>query len=207
MIIEAPPGKKITFLYDQRLDAEPTLDITFVVHEAGILDAQMIFCGRSSNCNLKISMLGSRGQATLRGAYFLSDDQKFELNVVQEHKVGNTESHVTLKGALAGRAHVSYTGTIKIEEQASHSNASQENKNILLSEHARAVSVPNLEALTNEVQCAHGSAVGQLDEEQLLYLQTRGIPYERAKKVLLTGFFADIVSADVDLEQLLDRVL
>jgi Fe-S cluster assembly protein SufD len=204
------PHASVTFLHDQGWD-EGAIDatrITFHIHESSSLDAQLIISGgTSSKREIKIAMLGERASACVQGAYVLAGDQQLELSCVQLHQAPNAESNLVLKGALAGKAHATYTGTIRIEQCASGSNASQENKNILLSEHARALSVPNLEALTNDVRCAHGSAVGQLDAEQIWYMQTRGIPHAQAKKLLLQGFFADIVSANTDLEPLLEKLL
>jgi len=204
------PHASVTFVHDQGWD-EGTVDatrITFHLYESSSLDAQLIISGgTSSKREIKIAMLGEQASARVRGAYLLAGDQQLEISCVQLHQASNAESNLVLKGALAGKAQATYTGTIRIEEHASGSNASQENKNILLSEHARALSVPNLEALTSDVRCAHGSAVGQLDAEQIWYMQTRAIPLAQAKKLLLQGFFADIVSADMDLEPLLEKVV
>ncbi len=203
-----PATKKLTFLYDQRIDTEDVLNLTFELHQSSTLNAQFIFADRtSSKCSIKIIMLGQRAQATINGAYFLNGEQKFELNVMQEHLGKDSESHVICKGVLAGSAFAKYEGVITIAANAPHSVASQENKNILLSGKARAVSVPNLQALNNEVQCSHGSAVGQLDADQLWYMQTRAISMARAQHLLLEGFFMDTVSPDVDLGRLLERVV
>lgn len=204
------PHTSVTFLHDQGW-ADGAVDatrITFHMHESSSLDAQLIISGgTSSKREIKIAMIGEQASARLRGAYLLAGDQQLEFSCVQLHEAPNAESNLVLKGALAGKAQATYTGTIRIEEHAAGSNALQENKNILLSEHARALSVPNLEALTSDIRCAHGSAVGQLDAEQIWYMQTRGIPHAQAKKLLLQGFFADIVSAEIELEPLLEKVL
>lgn len=207
-IITIPPGKSLTFLYDQRIDQEDLLDVVFELYEASKLEVRMIFAGHSSSaCNIKIVMMGMHAQASVRGAYFLRDEQKLAVNVVQEHVVGTNESHVVFKGALAGSSLAEYAGTVVIKSGAAKSNASQENKNLLLSPTARARSVPNLEALTNDIKCAHGSAVGQLDFDQLVYLQSRGIGLARAKELLLEGFFADIISADGELKKLVESIV
>lgn len=198
MNIEIAAGKKLTFSYDQRQDPEDILDLTFVLHESSTLDADFIFAGHaSSKCQIKIIMMGQRAQATIRGAYFLRKEEKLELHVMQDHRVKKCESLVLCKGALADASYARYDGMITIAHDAPETSASQENKNILLDVKARAVSVPNLQALNNEVQCSHGSAVGPLDTEQLWYLQSRGLADEQAKKLLLAGFFGDIVMPDV----------
>ena len=104
---------------------------------------------------------------------------------------------MVIKGALHDNAFAHYQGNICIEKNASGSYASQENKNILLSNAARVVSVPNLEVLNNEVKCFHGSAIGRFDEEQLFYAACRGIDEKAAEKILLKAFFTDVVDGEL----------
>lgn len=203
------PHASLKFIHDQAWDvAVDELNITFWLHESSSLDAQFILSGaQSSKREIKVVMLGEHSRARLLGGYVLAQNQQLEISCTQLHQAPNSESEVIFKGALGGHAQGTYFGTIKIEENASGSQASQENKNILLSERAHAISIPNLEALTNEIQCGHGSAVGHLDDQQIWYLQSRGIALEHAKKLLLQGFFADIVSPDMNIESLLEKVL
>lgn len=206
MNIEIAAGKKLTFFYDQQLDVQDQLDITFSLYDASVLDAQFIFAGRpSTRCSITIRLLGERARATLQGAYFLTEQEQFELNVEQEHHVAHSESSVVCRGVLAGSSYAKYNGLITIYQDAPQSAASQENKNILLDGRARALSIPNLQALNNDVQCSHASAVGPLDKEQLWYMQTRGMEAGKAKKLLLESFFADIVVPD-RLPSLLERL-
>ena len=105
-----------------------------------------------------------------------------------------------MKGVLSGTAYAHYHGTVRMEKEARGAYASQENKNMLLSSGARALSVPSLEVLTHDVHCFHGSAIGRFDEEQLLYAGSRGIDEKTAQRLLLHAFFADLFS-DMGLKE------
>ena len=100
---------------------------------------------------------------------------------------------VKIKGVVAQRAQSVFQGMIRIDEGASKSDADLNNKNILMDGTAQAISEPQIEVLTDDVACAHGSAVGQLDAEQLFYVQSRGIGLKNSRKLLLKAFLLDIV--------------
>ncbi len=85
-----------------------------------------------------------------------------------------------------------YSGLIRLREEAQKAEAYQTNRNLVLSEGARAESIPNLEILANDVQCSHGSTVGPIDDDQLYYLSSRGIPPEAAERLIVLGFFDDV---------------
>ncbi|NND84905.1 MAG: Fe-S cluster assembly protein SufD, partial [Acidimicrobiia bacterium] len=106
----------------------------------------------------------------------------------------NTSSDVFLKGAVEDEASSVFTGLLRIEEDATRTSAFETNRNLVLSESASAQSVPNLEILCNDVICGHGSTVGQLEEEHLYYLMSRGLPKDRAERVLVRGFFEEIIN-------------
>lgn len=144
----------------------------------------------SISLHLKIILQGEHSQAHVKGLYLLSGDQKVTIKTEQIHIGRATESSLKINGALCGTAYAEYSGMIHIAESGAQSNATLENKNILLSDHARVQSVPSLEVLTNDVHCTHGSAIGYLDGEQLLYMQSRGLDSAQAKRLLLEGFFA-----------------
>ena len=131
----------------------------------------------------------------------LSDEHNVMIETFQHHQAAHSSSCLIVKGALQGKASAHYAGTIRVEKQAYGSYASQENKNILLSAQARAVSIPNLEVLNNEVKCFHASAIGRFDNEQLFYIATRGIDEKVAQQILLDAFFADVVDGNESLIQ------
>ncbi|MEM9490475.1 MAG: SufD family Fe-S cluster assembly protein [Myxococcota bacterium] len=121
-------------------------------------------------------------------------EQALDFRTFQTHVAPNTHSDLVFKGALDGSSRSIYTGLIRIEPNASGVEAYQTNRNIKLSEHAWAESVPNLEIENNDVKCSHASAVGPIDDEQKFYLESRGVPTEVAERLVVQGFFADIVA-------------
>ena len=147
---------------------------------------------KSIELTLEINLQQQGAQAHIAGYYVLKNDQQATIKTMQHHNAPNTRSTLALNGILYDASQVVYDGTILIEQHANYSDASQSNKNMLFGPKARAISVPNLEVKNHEVQCKHGSAVGQIDPEQLFYMQTRGLNSESAKKMLLDGFIKEV---------------
>src|SRR5260370_13612685 len=122
--------------------------------------------------------------------YYASGEQFFDFQTLQDHRVGNTRSDLLFKGALEDVARTVYAGLIRIEKYAARSDAYQANRNLVLSDKAKATSIPMLEIDNNDVRCTHGATVGPVDPEHLFYLRSRGIPEATAKRMLIQGFFA-----------------
>lgn len=125
--------------------------------------------------------------------YFASGTQMHDFRTLQIHDAPRTHSDLLFKGAVGGTARSVYTGLIRIAHDAAHSEAFQTNRNLTLGEGAWAESVPNLEILTNEVKCSHASTVGSIDDEQRFYLESRGVPPEVAERLIVFGFFNDVL--------------
>ena len=125
--------------------------------------------------------------------YFASKTQMHDFRTLQIHDAPRTHSELLFKGAVGGTARSVYTGLIKIGKTAAHSEAFQTNRNLTLGEGAWAESVPNLEIETNEVKCSHASTVGSIDEEQRFYLESRGIAPDVAERLIVFGFFNDVL--------------
>lgn len=140
-----------------------------------------------TDCNMK----GRGAQANIYAAYLGGFDQTLEFRTFQNHSAAKTTSNLLYKGAVAGDSHSIYSGMIRIDKGAVGSNAFQTNRNLVLSESAHADSVPNLDIQENDVRCSHASAVGPLDEEQLYYLEGRGISTRVAEKLIVRGFFKE----------------
>jgi Fe-S cluster assembly protein SufD len=119
--------------------------------------------------------------------------QMHDFRVLQDHIAGNSTSDMLFKGAVAGTSRAVYTGLIHIGKQASGSKAFQTNRYITLSEGAWAESVPNLEIENNDVRCSHASAIGPVDEEQRFYLESRGVPSPVAERLIVLGFFEEVL--------------
>jgi Fe-S cluster assembly protein SufD len=135
------------------------------------------------------------GDAELLGLYFADDGQHLEHRSYIDHAVPHCRSNVAYKGALQGAsAHTVWVGDVMIRAEAVGTDTYELNRNLILSDGARADSVPNLEILTGEVFGAgHASATGRFDDEQLFYLQARGIPADEARRLVVRGFFAEII--------------
>ena len=145
----------------------------------------------------------ARTEARLTGAganteqvalYFAGGDQMHDFRTIQDHDAPHTNSDLLFKGAVQDRAWSVYTGNIVIREHAGGTAANQTNRNLTLSEGAWAESVPNLDIRTNDVKCSHASTVGPIDEEQHFYLESRGVRPEVAERLVVLGFFDEVIA-------------
>jgi Fe-S cluster assembly protein SufD len=158
-----------------------------------------------------VEFVGSGSVADLYGVYFATDGQHLEHRIHVDHNVPNAKSRVNYKGALAGNeAHTVWIGDVYIHKGADGTDTYELNRNLLLSDGARADSVPNLEIETGEIIGAgHASTTGRFDDEQLFYLQSRGIPAEVARRLVIRGFFIEIIdklkNAEIQ-ERLMQRI-
>ncbi|ANR92914.1 Fe-S cluster assembly protein SufD [Mycobacterium avium] len=142
------------------------------------------------------------GDAELLGLYFADDGQHLESRLLVDHAQPDCKSNVLYKGALQGDpasalpdAHTVWVGDVLIRAEATGTDTFEVNRNLVLTDGARADSVPNLEIETGEIAGAgHASATGRFDDEQLFYLRSRGIPEEQARRLVIRGFFAEIIS-------------
>ena len=135
------------------------------------------------------------GEVEMVGLYFADTDQHQEHRLFVDHAVPNCKSRVTYKGALQGTgAHVVWVGDVLIQAEAEGTDTYELNRNLVLTDGARADSVPNLEIETGEIAGAgHASATGRFDDEQLFYLMARGIPEVDARRLVVRGFFAELI--------------
>ncbi len=177
-------GRKAWHLADQRarLDKDATLKLFNVTLGA-----------KFSKTRVEASLVGPGATAELKGIYFASGEQFFDFHTLQDHQVGNTTSDLLFKGALQDVARTVYAGLIRIEKGAARSDAYQANRNLVLSDKAKATSIPMLEIDNNDVRCTHGATVGPVDENHLFYLRSRGIPEMTAKRMIVQGFFGQVL--------------
>ncbi len=144
-------------------------------------------------------LAGQGATSRVTGAYFADGTQHLDYDTFQEHMAPSTTSDFAFKGALRDEARTVWRGMIRVEEGAQKTNAYQENRNLLLSKAAHADSIPGLEILANDVRCTHGATLGQVDRELLFYLMTRGLNRAEAERVIVRGFFQDVLDR-VELE-------
>jgi Fe-S cluster assembly protein SufD len=143
--------------------------------------------------DLRVNLEGDGSSSNMVGLYFGEGSQTLDYRLVVNHIGRNTTSDVFLKGALEDEAQSVFTGLLRIEKNAQKTSTFETNRNLVLSENAKAHSVPNLEILCDDVVCGHGSSVGPLEEGHLYYLQSRGLRRERAERLLIRGFFTEVI--------------
>jgi Fe-S cluster assembly protein SufD len=137
-------------------------------------------------------LAGSGAESDLTAVYFGDGDQMLDFRTLQDHDAPNTRSDLLFKGAVEDTAQSVYSGLIRIRRGGQKSVAFQTNRNLVLTEGAEAKSVPNLEIEADDVKCSHASTVGPVDDDQLYYLATRGVPPEEAERLIVLGFFDDV---------------
>jgi Fe-S cluster assembly protein SufD len=181
---------------DQRVRAERDATVRLVAVGLG---------GRFAKNRIAASLTGPGASAELKALFFGSGQQFFDFHTLQEHRVGNTTSDLLFKGALRDEARSVYAGLIRIDPGASRSDAYQANRNLLLSKSARAHSIPMLEILNNDVRCTHGATVAPVDPEHMFYLESRGIPAPTAERMIVHGFFGEVLDR-IPVQQARDLV-
>ncbi|HUQ40120.1 MAG TPA: SufD family Fe-S cluster assembly protein [Acidimicrobiales bacterium] len=167
-----------------------------VGRNASLSSANVALGGDYARSRVDVEMAGEGGNADLVAVYFSDGRQTHDFRTLQDHHGRRTTSDLSFKGAVAGEAHAVYTGLIRVNPGAAGTSAFLTNRNVVLSEHARVDSVPNLDIINeNDLRnCGHASASGPIDTDQLFYLESRGVPTETAKRLVVLGFFDDVLA-------------
>src|SRR3954471_31796 len=168
--------------------------VSTVEADATLTSVSAAFGGDYARQRTDCRLVGRGAAGNLRAVYFGEGNQMLDFRTFQDHVAPDTTSNLLFKGAVAGHSRSVYTGMIRVRKNARGTNAFQTNRNIKLSEGAWAESVPNLEIENNDVRCSHASAVGPIDEEQRFYLESRGVPTAIAERLIVTGFFDEVLS-------------
>jgi Fe-S cluster assembly protein SufD len=166
---------------------------------------QTMLGAQMAKANSYFDLAGEGAQAFVNGFLFGDERQHFHLHTLQRHLVPHTTSDLLIKSCLKDRARSVYQGLIQVSEGAQHTDAYQANRNLLLSESARADSIPGLEILANDVRCTHGATIGHVDAEQMYYLMARGLPRLEAQRLIVEGFFAPVLDR-IPLEGVRDQL-
>jgi Fe-S cluster assembly protein SufD len=175
--------------------------------------------GRDARLDWVVSVMGTRlvknfqtveldGQgswARMSGLFFANNRQHFDLDTQQNHNAPDTVSDLLYKGALKDKARSVWQGLIKAQKDSQRIDGFQANRNLLLAKTARADSIPGLEIEADDVRCTHASTVGQIDEREVFYLMSRGIPRDTAVKMVVEGFFAPVMER-IPIEGVRDRI-
>ena len=189
-------GAKVEYVSLQNLARETW---HFASHRARVeRDAELDwvaggFGSKKGKVRIENDLAGQGATSRVTGAYFADGAQHLDYDTLQEHIAPNTTSDFAFKGALRDEATAVWRGMIRVEPDAQKTNAYQENRNLLLSKTAHADSIPGLEILANDVRCTHGATLGQVDRDQLFYLMARGLSRSEAERLIVRGFFADVL--------------
>ncbi|MGE3465759.1 MAG: Fe-S cluster assembly protein SufD [Pyrinomonadaceae bacterium] len=150
--------------------------------------------GRLSRHDIDVKFTAEGGEAWVDGLYMLGGSQHHDTHSIIDHTVPNCNSHQNYKGVLNDNSRGVFNGKVFVRENAHGTDAQQSNKNLLLSNDARVDTKPQLEIFNDDVKCSHGATVGQLEDEELFYLLTRGLPETLAKNLLTYGFAEEVIN-------------
>jgi Fe-S cluster assembly protein SufD len=163
------------------------------------------FGSKKGKVRIQNDLAGPGATSRVTGAYFADSDQHLDYDTFQEHIAPDTESDFAFKGALRDTATAVWRGMIRVERDAQKTNAYQECRNLMLSPTTHAVPIPGLEILANDVRCTHGATVSRVDREQLFYLMSRGLQRAEAERLIVRGFFQDVLDR-IELEPVREAV-
>jgi Fe-S cluster assembly protein SufD len=168
--------------------------VSRVEAQSTLRSASISFGGDYARLRTDCRMVGRGAAGELDAVYFGELDQTLDFRTFQDHVAPDCTSNLLFKGAVGGRSRSVYTGMIRVGKEARGTNAFQTNRNVKLSDGAWAESVPNLVIENNDVKCSHASAVGPVDEEQRFYLESRGVPTDEAERLIVSGFFDEVLA-------------
>ena len=178
--------------------------------DATINSLVVSFGSQLARTNVEAGLSAPGSDSEMLGLYFTDEDQVIDHHTLQDHLAPNAHSDLLYKGALRDESLTVFSGLIRVEPGAQKTDAYQTNRNLILgTDEAMAVSLPNLEIMADDVKCSHGSTTGQVDEVELFYLMSRGIPRVEAEKLVVFGFFGEVTSRIPlkGLKEKLDRAI
>ena len=167
----------------------------------------VVLPGESREINLSIDLCGPGAEAHLKGLYLCAGSENVRFNILMNHLTPGCKSTQIFKGIAGGDASVSFEGRIVVAPDAQQTEAFQESHNIVLSDNAKVTTQPQLEIYADDVKCSHGATVGRLNEEELYYMRSRGIPEGSAKVLQMLSFLSPVIplGREKEVEELLYR--
>lgn len=193
----AGDGANVHYVGIQRLGKGPFYQAAqrTIASRDATLDSLNVSLGASvTRIDLNARLVGPGASSEMLGLYFGDGDQHFDHCTSQDHVAPDAYSNLLYKGALDGASRSVFRGIIRVHPGAQRTDAYQTNRNLMLSESARADSLPNLEIEADDVKCSHGATIGQLDGETLFYLLSRGMTRTQAERLVVMGFLGDVLS-------------
>ena len=210
----AGPGAKVTYVCAQNWGDKVValqMNTTAVDHDASAVSLNLNLGSRYSRFESLSRLVGEGARSDLLAVAVATNEQEFDARTLQDHISPHTASDLLYKNALDDRARCTFGGLIRVEPHAHFTDEYQKVRNLLLSDDSEANSMPGLEILADNVRCTHGATSGQINEEEMFYLRSRGIPVPVAQRLIVTGFLNEVVqrldqAAIGDyLNQLIDR--
>ncbi len=192
----AGPGAKVTYVCAQNWADNVValqMNTTTVDHDASAVSLNLHLGSRYSRFESLSRLIGEGGRSDLLAVCVAKHQQEFDARTLQDHVSPHTASDLLYKNALDDRARTIFGGLIRVEPHAHFTDAYQKVRNLLLSDDSEANSMPGLEILADNVRCTHGATSGQINEDELFYLRTRGIPVPVAQRLIVAGFLDEVV--------------
>src|SRR6184192_1342243 len=210
----AGPGAKVTYVCAQNWGENVValqMNSTTVDHDASAMSLNLHLGSKYSRFESLSRLVGEGARSDLLAVAVATNEQEFDARTLQDHISPHTASDLLYKNALDDRARTTFGGLIRVEPHAHFTDAYQKVRNLLLSDDSEANSMPGLEILADNVRCTHGATSGQINEDEMFYLRSRGIPVPVAQRLIVTGFLNEVIqrldqAAIADyLNQLIDR--
>ncbi len=192
----AGPGAKITYVCAQNWGDDVRalqMNTTTVDHDGSAMSLNLNLGSRYSRFESLSRLVGEGARSDLLAVAVATAEQEFDARTLQDHLTPHTTSDLLYKNALDDRARCTFGGLIRVEPHAHFTDAYQKVRNLLLSDDAEANSMPGLEILADNVRCTHGATSGQVDEDELFYLRSRGIRTKLAQRLIVAGFLNEVI--------------
>lgn len=201
--IFAGPGARVRYISLQDWGSGMThlaVQRATLARDAQLRSLAVSFGASLSRTEVEGVLAGPGAYSEMLGVYFTDGTQHFDHRSLQDHAAPHGTSDLLYKGALKDASRAVYSGLIHVHPGAQKTDAFQTNRNVVLSDQAKADSIPNLEIENNDVRCSHAASVGPVDEDVLFYLQSRGIPADEGERLIVRGFFQEVLDR-VGLEE------
>jgi len=166
---------------------------TIVARDAAVKNLHVHLGARHARTESVSRLTGEGARSEMLAVTAASGTQEFDQRTLQDHQAPGTSSDLLYKNALNGASRSIFSGMIRVEPGAHHTDAYQKVRNLLLSDNAQANSLPGLEILADNVRCTHGATSGAINPDELFYLQSRGIPPREARQMLVHGFLQEVI--------------
>ncbi len=192
----AEEGAKLTYVQVQQWGRgvlHLSTDRLAAGRDARLTTLYTTFGGDLARADVQCRLRAPGAHVDMLGLYIADGGQHFDHETLQDHIAPHASSNLLFKGALRGNGRSVFRGLIRVHPKAQRTDAYQTNRNLLLSDQARADSLPNLEIQADDVRCSHAATVGQLDEEEVFYLLSRGVPRAEAMRLVVFGFFGEVL--------------